>query len=174
MYEIDNKAAAIREIQKYLFTLHYFSERIPFVTIDGIYDAATRSAVRAYQALRDLPITGTVDGATFDMLYADYQKAALALSANAFIPPATPLPVGIGSTGAGIRNLQSLLNALLERYLTSVRTDVSGTFSYATEKAVNEIRRIYALPADGTVTNELFKKMQRDYENPPAAPLANR
>ena len=174
MYRIDDKAAAIREIQKYLFTLHYFTDRIPFVTIDGIYDAATGRAVRAYQALRDLPVTGTVDNVTFDRLYADYQRAALALSENAFIPPSTPLPVGIGSTGVGIRNLQALLNALLERYLTTVRTDVSGTFSYATEKAVNEIRRIYDLPTDGTVTYELFRKMQRDYENPPLASFANR
>ena len=174
MYRIDDKAAAIQEIQKYLFTLHYFTESIPFVTIDGIYGAATRSAVRTYQVLRGLPITDTVDNITFDMLYADYKNAALTLSANAFIPPATPLPVGIGSTGVGIRNLQALLNALLERYLVSVRTDVSGTFSYATEKAVNEIRRIYSLPTDGTVTYELFRKMQRDYENPPLSPYANR
>lgn len=167
MYTIEDKAAAIREIQKYLFTLHFFAEEIPFVTIDGIYDASTKAAVGAYQALRGLPITGIIDNRTFEMLYGDYQKASLALAANAFIPPATPLPVMVGSTGNGIRNLQSLLNALLERYHTSARTDVSGIFSYATEKAVNEIRRIYLLPLDGTVTNELFRKMQRDYENPP-------
>ena len=39
--------------------------------------------------------------------------------------------------------------------------------------AVNEIRRIYRLPTDGTVTNELFQKMLRDYENPPDAVMAN-
>lgn len=173
MYTIDDKRAAIREIQKYLFTLHYFTNDLPFITIDGIYDAATKSAVAAYQALRGLPTTGIVDNTTFTWLYEDYRMASTALAANAFIPPNTPLPVAVGSTGAGIRNLQSLLNALLVRYNTSVRTDISGTFSYATEKAVNEIRRIYNLKADGTVTNELFKKMQRDYENPAAPFSAN-
>lgn len=174
MYDINDTAAAIREIQKYLFTLHYFTEKIPFVTIDGIYDSATKAAVSAYQTLRGLPSTGIVDDQTFTRLYEDFQMAATALSANAFIPPNTPLPVSVGSAGAGIRNLQELLNALLLRYNTSIRTDVSGTFSYATEKAVNEIRRIYNLPTDGTVTNELFKKMQRDYENPPATIQTNR
>ena len=173
MYRIDDKSAAIREIQKFLFTLHYFTEELPFVTIDGIYGAATRSAVASYQALRGLSATGIVDNITFSRLYGDYLAAKTALSAEAFIPPNTPLPISIGASGVGIRNLQNLLNALLSAYGTETRTDVSGTFSYATEKAVNEIRRIYRLPQDGTVTNELFRKMQRDYENPTASIAAN-
>ena len=173
MYRIDDTVAAIREIQRFLFTLHYFTEELPFVTIDGIYDTATRSAVAAYQRLRGLAETGIVDNLTFSRLFEDYRAATAALSASAFIPPNTPLPTSIGTSGVGIRNLQNLLNALLFRYRASVRTDVSGTFSYATEKAVNELRRIYRLPQDGTVTNELFQKMLRDYENPTVPIAAN-
>ena len=173
MYDINDTAAAIREIQKFLFTLHFYTEELPFITIDGVYDPATRSAVAIYQQLKGLPSNGVVDDATFTQLYEDYRMATMALADNAFIPPNTPLPVSVGSAGAGIRNLQNLLNALLVRYNTATRTDVSGTFSYATEKAVNEIRRIYDLPQDGTVTNELFKKMQRDYENPAVTVLPN-
>ena len=173
MYRIDDTAAAIREIQKFLFTLHYFTEELPFITIDGVYDAATRAAVTAYQGLRGIAATGVVDNITFTKLYEDYRKAATALSGSAFIPPNTKLPASVGATGVGIRNLQNLLNALLTGYGSQLRTDVSGTFSYATERAVNEIRRIYRLPTDGTVTNELFQKMLRDYENPPDAVMAN-
>ena len=173
MYKIDDKVAAIRQIQGFLFTLHYFTNELPFITIDGIYGKETRAAVSAYQRLRALPVSGIADAATFQALYDDYRAASIALSANAFIPPDTPLPASIGRTGIGIRNLQNLLNALLLRYGSEVRTDVSGTFSYATEKATNEIRRIYRLPEDGTVTNELFQKMMRDYENPTAAIRAN-
>ena len=167
MYEINDKRGAIREIQRYLFALHYFTDSIPFLTIDGVYDSTTKRAVLAYQALRGLPTTGVVDARTFDLLFADYRAAATALAKNAFIPPDTPLPVGIGKSGAGIRNLQELIAALLPRYDIHVAVDRSGIFSYATARAVNALRRVYRLPEDGTVTNELFLKLQRDYENPP-------
>ena len=57
--------------------------------------------------------------------------------------------------------------ALLPRYGITVVPDRSGVYSYATARAVNRLRHAYRLPEDGTVTNELFLKMQRDYENPP-------
>lgn len=173
MYSIDDKAAVIRDIQKFLFTLHYFTDTIPFTTIDGIYGAETKAAVRAYQRHIGLVPTGIVDAITFARLFEDYRAAATALSGTAFIPPNTPLPATVGSTGVGIRNLQNLLNALLERYGRALRTDIGGIFSYATEQAVNEIRKIYLLPQDGTVTNALFQKMIRDYENPTASITAN-
>lgn len=167
MYEINDKRGAIREIQRYLFALHYFTDAIPFLTIDGVYDDTTRAAVLAYQELRSLPMTGIVDESTFDLLFADYTAASIALEQNASIPPDTPLPVGIGKSGAGIRNLQELISALLPRYGIRVTVDRSGIYSYATARAVNALRRVYRLPEDGTVTNALFLKMQRDYKNPP-------
>lgn len=167
MYEITDKQGAIRAIQRYLFTLHYFTDSIPFLTINGVYDSTTKNAVLAYQALRGLPTTGIVDEESFEQLFKDYTAAAIALSQNAFIPPDTKLPVGIGKRGMGIRNLQELIAALLPRYGITVTPDRSGIFSYATARAVNALRRAYRLPEDGTVTNELFLKMQRDFENPP-------
>ena len=172
MYEINDRRGAIREIQRYLLALHYFTDSIPFLTIDGVYDRTTKDAVVAYQSLRGLPTTGVVDEATFDLLFTDYSAASVALAKNAFIPPDTPLPVGVGKSGAAIRNLQELIAALLPRYGIRVTVDRSGIFSYATARAVNALRRVYRLPEDGTVTNELFLKMQRDYENPPKTPVS--
>lgn len=168
MYDINDRAGAIREIQRYLFTLHYFTDEIPFLTIDGVYGEDTRAAVTAYQRLRGLPRTGTVDGETFRRLFADYSAAAVALDEGAKIPPDTPLPVDVGRRGLGVRNLQYLLNALLTRYESAVRSDISGVYTYATRKAVNRLRSIYRMPEDGEVSNELFIKMQRDYQNPPS------
>ena len=39
MYDINDKEGAIREIQRYLFTLHYFTDEIPFLTIDGVSES---------------------------------------------------------------------------------------------------------------------------------------
>ena len=42
--------------------------------ISGIYDQKTENAVRAFQRLNRLPITGTVDSATWDRLTNDHNK----------------------------------------------------------------------------------------------------
>ena len=166
MYDTSDKEAAIRAIQGFLLELHYFESGIPFVTIDGIFGDATRSAVRAYQRLRGLPESGVVDYTTFRLLYADYARARRARTGTAVIPPDTPLPVTVGSSGDGVLALQMLMNRLAERYSLTARTDESGVYSYASLVTANALRRIYRLPEDGSVTAEFFDKMVRDYHYP--------
>lgn len=166
MYDTSDKEAAIRAVQRFLLELHYFEGSIPFVTIDGIFGDATRTAVRAYQRLRGLPETGEVDYNTFRLLYTDYARAYRARNGTAIIPPDTPLPVTIGVSGDGVLAVQRLMNRLAERYSLAARTDESGVYSYASGVTANALRRIYRLPEDGSVSAEFFDKMVRDYEYP--------
>ena len=166
MYEISDKEAAIRAIQRFLLELHYYTDEIPHITMDGIYGKATRDAVLAYQRLVGLPESGVVDLATWERLYRDYKSAREARQSAGRIPPDTALPAKMGASGDGIENLQRLLNALAERYSLSPRTDTSGVYSYATEAVVNAIRRIYRMEENGTVDGELYEKMLRDHQYP--------
>lgn len=166
MYEISDKESAIRAIQRFLLELHYYTDEIPHITIDGIYGDATRAAVSAYQRLAGLPENGTVDYITWERLYQDYEKAKTERTSKGRIPPDTPLPAKIGASGMGIASLQHLLNALAERYALAVRTDTSGVYSYATESVVNAIRRIYRMEEEGTVDRELYEKLLRDHRYP--------
>lgn len=166
MYEINDKEAAIRAVQRFLLELHYYTDEIPHIAIDGIFGDATASAVRAYQRLVGLPESGEVDLATWERLYRDYERAAQARRSEGRVPPDTALPIKIGASGDGVANLQRLLNALAERYGLAIRTDTEGIFSYATEAVANAIRRIYRLEEDGTVNGEFYEKMLRDYRYP--------
>ena len=166
MYTIDDKEGAIRAVQRFLLELHYSTKKIPFVTIDGIFGDTTRAAVREYQTMRKLPRTGTVDLATWRMLYRDYHHAIAVRNGLQKIPPDSHFPLALGARGAGVASLQRLLNALASRYGLAMQTDVTGVYSYATAAVVNAIRRIYALPEDGTVNGEMFDKMLRDYGYP--------
>ena len=166
MYEIDDTQSAIREVQRFLLELHYYTNAIPHVAIDGIYGDATRAGVRAYQRLRNLPETGVVDYTTWKKLYGDYKQAVRQRESEKAIPPDTPLPASIGASGVGIRTLQELLNALAARYAIGIRTDTLGVYSYATAALANALRRIYRLPEDGTVNGEFFEKLLRDYAHP--------
>ena len=108
MFKLHDERSAVRRIQTYLYFIKYRTyPSLPHLSIDGIYGEGTRAAVSAYQRLRGLPASGIADAVTFRALYEDYERAALALSANALIPPDTPLPVSVGYRGVGIRNLQN-------------------------------------------------------------------
>ena len=56
-------------VQYFLSILAQFDPLIPFVTLDGIYGPATRQAVRSFQTAQGIPVTGTVDTATWNALY---------------------------------------------------------------------------------------------------------
>ena len=74
-YDITDTRNVIRLIQKYLLELAYSYEWGIPVSIDGIYDEKTRSAIRALQERYGLPITGIVDKATYYLLFDKYLEA---------------------------------------------------------------------------------------------------
>ncbi len=72
--DIRDKREAIREIQSFLLKISYGVVGFPHITIDGIYGKETEAAVRYFQSLYDLPITGTVDFLTFLALFDAYDE----------------------------------------------------------------------------------------------------
>ena len=57
----DKKREAVRELQKYFLTLARSGMEVPRLKIDGVYGDETREAVRIFQALMGIPVTGIVD-----------------------------------------------------------------------------------------------------------------
>ena len=71
-YRIDRNEEAVAELQRYLRALSYKHEELPHVGVDGIFGKETEEAVRAFQALYSLRVTGVADEATFALLYEEY------------------------------------------------------------------------------------------------------
>ena len=74
-YDITDSRNVILLIQKYLLELAYSYEWGIPVSIDGIYDEKTRSAILALQERYGLPVTGIVDKRTYFLLYDKYLDA---------------------------------------------------------------------------------------------------
>ena len=67
--QIGDTGDNIRHLQYMLAVLSAYISDIPPLTIDGIFDPATRDAVLAAQRWLGLPETGTVDADTWDEIY---------------------------------------------------------------------------------------------------------
>lgn len=71
--DIQDNREVIREIQRFLLDISYRIPSFPRITIDGIYGEETKNAVRYFQELYGLPVTGIVDLLTFLFLFDVYE-----------------------------------------------------------------------------------------------------
>ena len=79
----------IQKLQYMLAVLAYFIPEIPPVSETGIYDIATRDAVRSFQQHNELPRTGAVDARTWDTLYEKFSKIEATVFDQAVLFPET-------------------------------------------------------------------------------------
>lgn len=134
------RGLAVTNLQTRLVELGYYS-----ITPDGLYNSDDIAAVRQFQRINSLTVTGVADLATQQTLYASY-----ALRADAQQSETTPAPQGtagvlrLGSLGDAVRALQSRLITL--NYLMGTADGIFGT---QTAAAVSAFQRNNSLAADG-------------------------
>ena len=155
MPRYENEAEATLNLQRYLRQLSYQHPEITPPPIDGIFERDTEKALREFQAMQDLPITGRADRRTWNALYAMY-RASVAENE----PPRTvailPFVAGEillqkGDDGFTISVLQFMLRELGESLAELEKIEVSGIFDDNTARAVRLFRKQNGLPEGETV-----------------------
>jgi len=130
---------AVTRLQQRLVELKYYN-----ITPDGVFNSDDVVALRHFQRVNNLPVTGVADLATQQTLYTGF-----AIGADALVnqPVVNPLPSGslkIGASGADVRAMQSRLVTL--NYLTG---SVDSIFGTQTAAAVTAFQRANGLKQDG-------------------------
>lgn len=73
--DLRNIRETIREIQMFLLEISYLENELFRVSMDGFYGKETSDAVRLFQGSRGIPATGSVDFATWQLLFLAYTAA---------------------------------------------------------------------------------------------------
>ena len=155
MPRYENEAEAILNLQRYLRQLSYHHPEITPPPIDGIFERDTEKALREFQAMVGLPVTGRADRRTWDALYAMY-RASIAENE----PPRTvailPFVAGEillqkGDEGFTINVLQYMLRELGESLAELEEVEITGIFDENTARAVRLFRAQNGLPEGETV-----------------------
>ncbi len=144
----------IRNIQYFLNYLAEFYSEIPQIAIDGIYGRDTENAVKAFQRLFDLPITGVVDLPTYDVLYRTYLGFINNIPfkyLDGEIYPYPGIPLRLGSESEVVRLLQEYLNYISQFFIQIPSVSPTGYFGQRTSEAVVAFQRINGLEPSGTV-----------------------
>ncbi|MBE5777245.1 MAG: hypothetical protein E7326_07020 [Clostridiales bacterium] len=147
-----SKGAQVLQLQKDLNKLGYS------LSADGDFGAKTESAVRAFQLINGLPVTGQADGDTLSLIAS--LKAGNATQAPTAKPAATQSPsqqtykkLQRGSYGDDVRKLQQALKTL------GYAITVDGSYGYATQTVVKNFQRDQKLSADGIAGAITQKKL---------------
>jgi peptidoglycan hydrolase-like protein with peptidoglycan-binding domain len=155
MTEHPNYNEAVANLQRYLRQLAYWEENIPQPPVDGIFESRTEEALREYQRLRGLPVTGSADFDTWERLYADYRASLAAHSPprQASIFPIYPENYVIteGSTGFAVTALQYMLSELRHSYSYLEDLVISGIYDAQTARAVQRFQRENGISGEGGV-----------------------
>ncbi|MBP3437668.1 MAG: peptidoglycan-binding protein [Clostridia bacterium] len=156
MYDIRDRAAAVRQIQRFLISVLYAEGLFPILTVDGIYGEETKEAIRSFQRKEGLEETGVVNLETWQLLFLRFQEAEEAHTSDLFIDAAFPLR--LGDSGSHISLLQTVVNEILHEDLP-----LDGFYSKRTEDAVRKIEARYGMRSKGEVTKSLWNKIASDY-----------
>ncbi len=160
-----NRPADVREIQEYLRLLAGTYPRIPLLAVDGVYGPETEEAVEAFQTLFGLPVTGEVDGETWELLYREYRRLRYPVTPPRGIYPfkAGEPFLQIGDSGASVILLQVMLDTVALYYENLHHVTPNGQFDEATERAVRQMQQIFGFEPHGRLDRRTWDRLAYTY-----------
>jgi peptidoglycan hydrolase-like protein with peptidoglycan-binding domain len=155
---------AIRNVQKYLRHLSFHSSEINDLPVDGIWDSATKEALKVFQREEGLYESGIVDRETWDLLKQRYDESVAMNSPPAYLALFPRFPIGFeikpGDRGYLVVTVQHLLRELERLYFfPDLPSDISGEYDEQTESAVKEFQRRNHIAVTGRVGRETWDAM---------------
>ena len=158
----------VRNIQYLLAYVAQFYDEIPPLTLDGIYGPATESAVRAFQQLFELEVTGAVDILTWDALYRTYLGFIETIPfkyVDGRLYPYPGVPLRLGSESEVVRLMQEYLNYIASFYPQIPTVSPTGYFGSRTQEAVIAFQRLQGLTPNGTVAANTWNEITSLYSD---------
>ncbi len=145
LYRSNRFDASVVTLQRRLVQLGYLTG-----SMDGHYGSATYRAVREFQRLNALPVSGVADGQTQNLLYSADALSTLGVAAgvSVSVTPSVAQSVRELSWGDEGEDVWKLQIALLEAGYNQVRT-ADGIYGQWTYDAVSAFQRDHGLTVNG-------------------------
>ncbi len=160
MYELLDKGAAVREVQKYLHTVSdRIDPEIPRIAVDGVWGDETEEAVNVFKRKYGLSEGARVDLETFDLLYSLYKGELDDIDAEDNYICCEGFPLSVGVQNHDVTVLHSILSELRREYPTVSRAPRGNYYSDDTARAVSDMQRIFGYGEDGITDKFLFYRL---------------
>ncbi len=158
----------VQAVQYYLNVIAGFDPGLVHPSYDGVFGEETEQAVREFQAMYGLPVTGVVDRATWYDLLRVYNGILEGLPEGFYGERAKIYPgyvLSEGVVGEDVRDLQAYLNRFSEKLEGFPGVAVDGIFGPQTRDAVYTFQAAYGLPVNGLVGPVVWNEIARVYDS---------
>ncbi len=156
---VGTESDAVRFLQNRLNRIGVTYTEIPFILLpDGVFDAETANAVRAFQRIFGLPQTGVVDSDTWYKVTYIYiaVKSLAELDSEGQQPeggayPGTPL--NIGDVGPNVLRMQWFINGIARSgQIPQLReVELDGRYGEETASQVRILQQDFGIPQTGQI-----------------------
>lgn len=144
---------------------------LPKLDVDGVFGPLTEGAVKEFQRIFNLPVTGIVDSATWyriNYIFVAVKKLS-ELTSEGLLYEEYDRPfereLDIGSTGVEVYSVQYYLNLLSHVYSGIDETEITGTYDENTKTSVRQFQERFGLKPTGVVDMPTFRKGVEAYNN---------
>lgn len=148
LYTQEQQGDHIEEILGYLYQIALRDSRIPIVLPGREFTEEAGLAVRAYQQAYGLPVTGEIDGDTWNSIVETYHRLMDAPQ-PLVIFPAPGFLLQQGDRGDLVLVVQMLLRIAAGRFANLTAPAADGSYGEETAEAVAAYQQIAGLPATG-------------------------
>ena len=148
MYELTNRAAALRNVQNMLG-----------LNESGIYDTKTKNRVLLHQKDNSLQESGVIDYLTFLSIVREYNNSKLKYKVSQKTPFRDGFPYKKGDFGDEINILNSMIRKAINEYRLNSTLPRGPYYSDATIEAVRELRGIFMLSQVDFIDEEFYDRL---------------
>lgn len=151
-------------LQMYLNTISVNYPAIPKINpVDGVFNSPTEAAVKKFQEIFNLPVTGSVDKGTWYKIinvYNAVRKLAELSSEGVLVSELpTTLPLEGGAVVPRVQLVQYFINVLSAYYSSIPPVDIDGIMGPATRASIIEFQKTMGLPVTGILDDETWLAM---------------
>ncbi|MGD9568321.1 MAG: peptidoglycan-binding protein [Sedimentibacter sp.] len=153
----------ILEIQFNLRDIAQNNSEIPMIIPSGTCDSQTLNAVKEFQRIFDLPITGKVDYATWKTLIIEHKNSAynINMPSNVCCFPANSKEYKKGDNDNVIYILQIILKNYHNKYKNYADVQLTGIFDEQTETALKQFQKCSNLPVTGILDRQSWNTLNK-------------
>lgn len=151
MKRLDDKAAYIKEIQRFLMKAQK-DGGIVFET--GIYDEKTKAAVKRFKKENGMVEDTLVDRETYELLYAKYKDTDFEEHRT----------MQSSDRGDDVLELNMMLRSVAAQYFDIETPRLSDYYSTLTESGVRELKKRFRMPEGEGADPKFVKRLKAEYE----------
>ncbi len=157
----------IVQIQRILRDLSFMNFNNGMIGIDGIYDDATRNAVREFQKRYGIKETGIVDSETWSLLHTiwEIRQEGNALARAVYVLPRFEgYEIMPGAVDNVLYIIQHMLETISRDYTELEGIVLNGVYDENTQNAIKIFQRKNMLDDTGIIDATTFNRLADAYE----------